>query len=106
LNLDGNSDILKPMRRFCITGSIDPKDYYFIPSRLPSDLLDSCIEGKFYFGIHAPRQSGKSTAAKKYVRYLTQRGKFKALYCSLDVARATGNGSALVSQCYCLPSVL
>lgn len=79
------------MRRFCTTGSIDPEHYYFIPRRLDWQLLEDLVQSMLYFSIHAPRQSGKSTAAQEYVKYLKSRGQYKAVYCSLDGARNTGD---------------
>jgi predicted AAA+ superfamily ATPase len=46
--------------------------------------VDETILGKYYFVIHAPRQSGKTT----YLQYLTEQinlsGHYYALYCSLE----------------------
>jgi hypothetical protein len=51
--------------------------------RLPDAM--EMIEGKFYFLIHAPRQSGKTTFLFALADEINERGRMYALYCSLEV---------------------
>ncbi|MDR0621771.1 MAG: hypothetical protein LBJ61_07835, partial [Deltaproteobacteria bacterium] len=45
------------------------------------------ISGEFYFVLHAPRQSGKTTAIRAAVDKLNEDGVYYALYCSLESLR-------------------
>ena len=50
------------MRFFNTEGPIDPEDHYFIAKRLDWGEILELIERKKYFVLHAPRQSGKTSA--------------------------------------------
>ena len=52
-------------------------------ARLPN--LERLIEQQNYFVIHAPRQTGKSTAMMALAERLTQDGKFLAVLVSAEV---------------------
>lgn len=67
------------MRFFNITGSCDPARHYMIPAerRLPG--LEALIAKGAYFVVHAPRQTGKTTAMKALARRLTAEGRYAAL---------------------------
>jgi len=56
--------------------------------RLPE--LPGLIDQKLYFVVHAPRQSGKTTAFRSLAQSLTERGRYAALLASCEVGRATG----------------
>ena len=40
-----------------------------------------------YFVIHAPRQTGKTTALKALVREINEKGDMAAIYCTLETIR-------------------
>ena len=68
-------------RRFFNTeGPIDPQEHYYVPHRLDEARLMQLIEQKKYFVLHAPRQSGKTTAIMMFVAKLNAEGVYKALY--------------------------
>lgn len=79
------------MRFFNITGSCDPARHYMIPAerRLPG--CEALIAKQAYFVVHAPRQTGKTTAMKALARRLTVEGRHAALRFSCEVARAAGS---------------
>ena len=52
-------------------------------ARLPN--LERLIEQQNYFVIHAPRQTGKSTAMMVLAEQLTKQGKFLAVLVSAEV---------------------
>jgi hypothetical protein len=52
-------------------------------ARLPN--LERLIEQQNYFVIHAPRQTGKSTAMMALAQQLTEQGKFLAVLVSAEV---------------------
>lgn len=76
------------MKFFNTVGPIDPERHYFIPKRLNWQQLSGFIEKQYYFVLHAPRQSGKTTAIIEFVKHLNEENKFTALYMSTESARA------------------
>lgn len=76
------------MKKFCIAGPVDPQRHYFIPKRLNWDQIDTLIHDREYFVLHAPRQSGKTTAIEEYIRHLNGKGAFSALYINIEPAQA------------------
>jgi hypothetical protein len=57
--------------------------------RIP-DVRDM-INGKFYFVLHAPRQSGKTTCLKALTKQINSEGKYYAINCSLITLRNTSD---------------
>jgi predicted AAA+ superfamily ATPase len=49
------------IKRFNTVGPCVPEDHYMLPVLPRQPEIDEMIEGKFYFILHAPRQSGKTT---------------------------------------------
>ncbi len=76
------------MKKFCIAGPIDPERHYFIPKRFDWDYVSALIEDREYFVLHAPRQSGKTTAIEEFVHYLNSNDKYAALYINIEPAQA------------------
>jgi hypothetical protein len=72
-----------PPKRFNTTGPCVPEEHYMLPvlPRLP--VVDDMIEGKYYFILHAPRQSGKTTFLKFLTKKINNSGELYALTCSL-----------------------
>lgn len=77
------------MRYFCTAGPIKPEDHYYIPGRLNEQEINSLIEQKKYFILHAPRQSGKTTALLQLVKDLNAEGMYEALYVNVEPAQAS-----------------
>jgi ABC-type cobalamin/Fe3+-siderophores transport system ATPase subunit len=75
-------------KRFNTTGPCVPEEHYMLPAlpRLPG--VDDLIEGKSYFIIHAPRQSGKTTFLKFLTKKINSSGKMYALSCSFATLRS------------------
>lgn len=69
---------------FNIAGPCFPAQHYMLPAldRLPG--LYRLVGMGRYFVIHAPRQTGKTTALKALVREINSKGDAFALYCSLE----------------------
>jgi hypothetical protein len=76
------------MKKFCRAGPVDPKCHYFIPNRLQLNNIDTLIQDKEYFVLHAPRQSGKTTAIEEYRDALNAQGVYNALYINIEPAQA------------------
>ena len=99
------------MRTFCIGGPIRPDKHYYIPQRLNWADLDTYVAQEFYFLLHAPRQSGKTTAILEYVNYLNANTEYKALYVSTEAAHPAKNDIerafySLLYQCEAQLSIL
>ena len=61
-------------RFFNTTGPCDPARHYYLPTaaRLPD--LQIYLDRQQYFGLHAPRQTGKTTAMRTLAQELRERG--------------------------------
>ncbi|MEL6354904.1 MAG: ATP-binding protein [Cyanobacteria bacterium J06627_28] len=72
-------------RWFNTAGPCNPSKHYMLPSmsRLPS--VKQLIEREGYFVIHAPRQTGKTTAMLTLAQALTSEGEYAALMVSVEV---------------------
>ena len=69
---------------FNIAGPCIPGEHYMLPAldRLPE--IRRLVARRQYFVIHAPRQTGKTTAIKALVREINAKGEMVALYCTLE----------------------
>ena len=69
---------------FNIAGPCNPAEHYMLPAldRLPE--VRRLVARRQYFVIHAPRQTGKTTAIKALVREVNAKGDMVALYCTLE----------------------
>ena len=72
------------MRKFNTTGPCFPDEHYMLPAldRLPG-IRELVADGN-YFVVHAPRQTGKTTALKALVREINEKGDMLAVYCTLE----------------------
>jgi hypothetical protein len=55
--------------------------------------VDEMIDGGFYFVLHAPRQSGKTTFLKSQVDKINSEGVYYALYCTLELIQGESDVS-------------
>ncbi len=79
------------MKRFFNTaGPCKPDIHYVLPplARLNLDELEALIAAQKYFVLHAPRQTGKTTALLALQEHLNQRGEWRALYFNIEAAQA------------------
>ena len=92
-------------RFFNIAGPCVAAKHYMLPAteRLPE--VVGMVRRELYFVIHAPRQSGKTTALKQLVRDINGSGERVAMYCSLetlqnvtDVAKAMRSAETLIAK--------
>ena len=76
--------IIDGMRKFNTTGPCFPDEHYMLPAldRLPG--IREFVAGGDYFVVHAPRQTGKTTALKALVREINAQGEMYAFYCTLE----------------------
>lgn len=73
---------------FNVAGPCNPDEHYMLPplDRLP-DVMQ-LVETRKYFVLHAPRQSGKTTAIQALVEAINGTGGMRALYFSLEATQA------------------
>ena len=80
------------MRRFNTEGPIRPEDHYHIPplDRLNLDKILQLIRNKRYFVLHAPRQTGKTSALLALRNLLNhgEQGDFRCVYVNVEAAQA------------------
>ena len=79
------------MRKFNTTGPCFPNEHYMLPAldRLPG-IRELVADGN-YFVVHAPRQTGKTTALKALAREINLKGDMFAVYCTLETLQGATN---------------
>jgi len=80
-----------PMPRFFNTaGPVKPEDHYSLDSlvRVHFRELEGLIDQKKYFILHAPRQTGKTSALLALMKTMNEHGRFRAVYCNIEAAQA------------------
>ncbi len=72
------------MKKFNTTGPCFPDEHYMLPAldRLPG-IRELVADGN-YFVVHAPRQTGKTTALQALVSEINAKGDMAAIYCTLE----------------------
>ncbi len=77
------------MRFFNTSGPIVAEDHYHVPplSRLDTDELLRLIEQNRYFVLHAPRQTGKTTALGALQDLLNETGRYRCVYVNVEPAQ-------------------
>ena len=78
------------MRFFNTAGPCNPDFHYMLPAteRLAGENLQQLIAQQSYFILHAPRQTGKTTAMLELARQLTASGNYAALLVTMEVGAA------------------
>lgn len=74
------------MRFFNTAGPIKPEKHYYIPHRLNEVEIRRLIAEEKYFILHAPRQSGKTTAISLFADALNKEGNYYTLYINVEAA--------------------
>ena len=76
------------MRWFNTAGPVDPADHYLIPplSRIDRGKVLGLVRDKKYFVLHAPRQTGKTSALLALAEVLSEQG-FCCVYVTVETAR-------------------
>ncbi|WP_028325728.1 hypothetical protein, partial [Desulfatirhabdium butyrativorans] len=78
------------MKTFNTEGPVDCREHYCLPplGRLELDVILGLIEGKKYFLLHAPRQTGKTTCLLALMEHLNLECRYRALYVNIESAQA------------------
>jgi AAA domain len=72
-------------RWFNISGPCEPEVHYMLSPTIRLPNLERLIEQRSYFVIHAPRQTGKTTAMLALAQELTQSDRYTAVMVSAEV---------------------
>ena len=79
-------------RFFNVTGLCNPNDHFMVdPLRGLGETILSLIANKYYFTIHAPRQTGKTTLLRSLSKQLNMSQKYIAVHFSLETAGFRSN---------------
>jgi len=83
-------------RQFNTAGPSRCDDHYMLDplARLDAEEIDSLIDNKRYFVLHAPRQTGKTTCLLALMQHLNAGGRYQALYANIETAQTARNDVA------------
>ena len=78
---------------FNTAGPMKPELHYYISSfeRIDWDEMQMLIASQKYFLLHAPRQTGKTSALLEMMQALNSAGRYRALYVNIEGAQAARN---------------
>ena len=78
------------MREFNTAGPVVAADHYLIPplSRLDLDELLGLVRDKKYFVLHAPRQTGKTSALLALRDLLNGQGDYRCVYANVETGQS------------------
>ena len=91
------------MKSFSISGPVVPDEHYCIPPLARVDLALWCklVRGKKYFVVHAPRQTGKTSALLAFRDHLNAGAagvEYRCVYANVEGAQAAREDVASVMQ--------
>ena len=80
----------RPGRFFNTAGPMIPADHYHVPplERLDLDEVLLLIEQKRYIVLHAPRQTGKTSALLALLEELNGSGRYRCVYVNVEIAQS------------------
>ena len=75
---------------FNTAGPISRNLHYYVDSKKRWDFQEvlNLIKQEKYFILHAPRQTGKTSALLGLVEYLNASGQYEAIYANIETAQA------------------
>lgn len=80
---------------FNIAGPVIPGKHYLLPLRLDYEKIHELINFSYYFILHAPRQTGKTSAVFQFITRLKEENAYTPLYVNVEAAQAArGNVKA------------
>ena len=87
------------MRSFSTAGPVKPDNHYCIPplSRIDPDEVLGLVRDEKYFVLHAPRQTGKTSALLALAEVLNERG-YHCVYVTVETARTARDDVARAMQ--------
>ncbi len=77
------------MRYFNTTGPVNCEKHYCLPplERFDLDEILTLVDREKYFVLHAPRQTGKTSALLALMERFNREGRFRCLYVNFEVAQ-------------------
>ncbi len=86
-------------RQFNTAHANNAAKHYTLPplNRLPADVADLVHDG-YYFVLHAPRQSGKTTTVMALAEKLRHDGRYAVVFCSVESARTAHTEAVTVER--------
>lgn len=83
-------------RQFNTAGPCRSDDHYMLNplTRIDAEEIESLIDNKRYFILHAPRQTGKTTFLLALMDYLNHGSRYRALYANIETAQTARNDVA------------
>ncbi len=88
-----------PKKIFNIAGPVVPEHHYHLPLRLDYKKIHELIDLRFYFILHAPRQTGKTSAIFQFIKRLLLEKEYTPLYVNVESAQAArGNVKAGITN--------
>lgn len=85
-------------RTFNTAGPCRPDLHYMIPAERRLPQAWGLVEEGAYFVVHAPRQTGKTTALRALAANLTASGKYAALHFSCETGETAGDDDVSAQQ--------
>ena len=87
---------MRRMRFFNTEGPVRPDDHYCIPplKRIDLDTVLGLVRDKKYFVLHAPRQTGKTSALLALRDLLNGGGDYRCVYADFEVGQAAREDTA------------
>ncbi len=78
------------MRFFNTAGPVNAEHHYCLPplERLDLDDVLMLIQQRKYFVLHAPRQTGKTSALLALMDYLNDQGQYRCVYVNVEVGQS------------------
>ncbi len=88
------------MRFFNTAGPVNPEDHYCLPplERFDLDGVLLLIQQKKYFVLHAPRQTGKTSALMALMKHLNAQGHYRCVYINVEAGQAAREDVAAAMQ--------
>ncbi|MDR3265269.1 MAG: ATP-binding protein, partial [Synergistaceae bacterium] len=85
--------VAAPEKFFNIAGPGVPEDHYMLDPlrRVNYDEIRVLIEQKYYFVLHAPRQTGKTTSLLAMVKHINDEGEYHCVYMNVESAQMARN---------------
>jgi len=81
---------------FNTAGPIVPELHYYIPSfeRIDWEEIKNLVDSRKYFLLHAPRQTGKTSALLEMMEQFNLDSRYAAVYCNIEMAQVARNDVA------------
>lgn len=85
----GSFPMSNSQKFFNVAGPVIPGEHYMLPLRLDYKKVHELIVRKYFFILHAPRQTGKTSAIFQFIERLLQENEYLPLYVNVEPAQAS-----------------